>query len=120
MPNIVTVDKLLFWLSKNWNVLFIGRHGVGKTSMVREAFIKAGIKYRMYSAATMDPWVDFIGVPKEMKNGDGEPYLGLVKPRDFQRGEVEAVFMELVEVAANIFIILIIVLYNFNYFQYYK
>ena len=94
MPNIVTVDKLLFWLSKNWNVLFIGRHGVGKTSMVREAFIKAGIKYRMYSAATMDPWVDFIGVPKEMKNGDGEPYLGLVKPRDFQRGEVEAVFMD--------------------------
>jgi len=91
---VLTAKKLRFWLENNLNVLFIGKHGVGKTSIVREVFQNAGLVYRMYSAATMDPWVDFIGVPKEKQDENGESYLSLVKPRAFQRGEVEAIFMD--------------------------
>jgi MoxR-like ATPase len=60
------IDKKIdFWIKNNQNVLLIGKHGTGKTSIVKEAFEKYNLKYRYFSASTMDPWVDFIGVPKE-------------------------------------------------------
>ena len=94
MANIVTVEKLLWCIEHDRNVLLIGRHGVGKTTLVKEAFEQAHLKYRIFSASTMDPWVDFIGVPKEKVNGNGEPYLELIRPKEFQNDEVEAIFMD--------------------------
>jgi len=64
------------------------------TTIVRQAFERAGLKYRIYSAATMDPWVDFIGVPKEKIAENGKSYLDLVRPRDFEEDEVEAIFFD--------------------------
>jgi hypothetical protein len=83
-----------FWINNDLNVLLRGKHGVGKTAMVVDAFERNGLKYKYFSAATMDPWVDFIGVPKEKTNGDGESYLDLVRPKEFQDDEVEAIFMD--------------------------
>lgn len=60
--------KIDFWISTNQNVLFTGKHGVGKTAIVKEAFERHRLNYRYFSASTMDPWVDFIGVPKEKRN----------------------------------------------------
>ena len=57
--------KLDFWIKNNLNVCFIGRHGVGKTAMVKEAFDRHELNWRYFSASTMDPWVDFVGVPRE-------------------------------------------------------
>jgi hypothetical protein len=65
-------SKLDFWIEKNLNVLFIGKHGVGKTATVEAAFQRNNLNYKYFSASTMDPWVDFIGVPKE-KTTDGVP-----------------------------------------------
>jgi len=65
MANNVTTTKLDFWVKHNKNVLFIGKHGVGKTAMVKEAFDRHKLNWRYFSASTMDPWVDFVGVPKE-------------------------------------------------------
>ena len=62
--NVLTT-KLDFWVKKNKNVLFIGKHGVGKTAMVKDTFDRHGLNWRYFSASTMDPWVDFIGVPRE-------------------------------------------------------
>lgn len=62
-------NKLGFWIKNNLNVLFIGKHGVGKTAMVKEAFEEHGLNWRYFSASTMDPWVDFVGVPKEKSEG---------------------------------------------------
>ena len=64
--------KLDNWLVHNKNVIFIGKHGVGKTAMVKDAFERHKLKYRYFSASTMDPWVDFIGVPRE-KTSDKMP-----------------------------------------------
>jgi hypothetical protein len=86
--------KLSFWIQNNYNVLFKGKHGVGKTAMVTEAFDKAGLKWLYFSASTMDPWVDFIGVPKEVKDDQGRSYLDLIRPKQFQDDEVEALFFD--------------------------
>ena len=63
--SLLTSSKVDFWIKTNKNVLFIGKHGVGKTAIVKEAFERNGLKWKFFSASTMDPWVDFIGVPKE-------------------------------------------------------
>lgn len=57
--------KLDYFVKNNKNVLFIGKHGVGKTGMIEELFNRHKLNWRYYSASTMDPWVDFVGVPKE-------------------------------------------------------
>jgi hypothetical protein len=83
-----------FWIKNNYNVLFRGRAGVGKTAVILESFKRNNLKWLYFSASTLDPWVDFIGVPKEMKNDKGELYLGLVRPEAFQSDEVEAIFLD--------------------------
>jgi MoxR-like ATPase len=65
MVNSVLTAKLDFWVKHNKNVLFIGKHGVGKTAMVKDTFDRHKLNWRYFSASTMDPWVDFIGVPRE-------------------------------------------------------
>lgn len=87
-------DEMIdFWIENKLNVLFIGRHGVGKTSMIIDGFKRNKLKYKYFSASTMDPFVDFIGVPKEVKDEKGS-YLELVKPKDFRDDEVEAIFFD--------------------------
>ena len=90
---MISDAKLEFWIKHNLNVLFVGRHGVGKTATIKQAFDRAGLRWKYFSAATMDPWVDFIGVPKE-REVDGIQYLDLVRPLEFQRDEVEALFFD--------------------------
>lgn len=90
---MILESDLDFWIKNNLNVLFIGKHGVGKTSLVEAAFNKHGLKWKYFSAATMDPWVDFIGIPKEKKDGDRE-YLDILPPKDFSDDSIEALFFD--------------------------
>jgi hypothetical protein len=85
--------KLDFWIQKNYNVLFIGKHGVGKTAMITQAFNRANLRWKYFSASTLDPWVDFCGTPYKRIDGDQE-YLDLLRPKDFNNDEVEAIFMD--------------------------
>ncbi len=88
-------EKLLkFWISNNLNVLFIGKHGVGKTSMIIDAFDKAGLKWKYFSASTMDPWTDLCGVPQKVVDEKGCTHLDFIRPREFQNDEVEALFFD--------------------------
>lgn len=89
------IDHILAHAVENkMNILLKGAHGVGKTAMVKAAFDAAGLKWKYYSAATMDPWVDFIGVPKEKVDEHGNAYLDLVRPRDLAADDVEAIFFD--------------------------
>lgn len=72
-------NKIDFWINNNQNVLFSGKHGVGKTAVVKESFERHGLNYRYFSASTMDPWVDFIGVPKEKNPGSSSDQILLIK-----------------------------------------
>lgn len=68
--------KVDFWIKHNQNVLFIGHKGVGKTEIVTQAFNRHNLKWKYYSASTMDPWVDFCGVPQETRKNP--------LPKDFE------------------------------------
>ncbi len=83
-----------FWIKNEYNVILRGRHGVGKTAIIKEAFEDAGLKWLYFSAPTMDPWVDFIGIPKEKTDEDGNVFLDLVRPKHFENDEVEAIFLD--------------------------
>jgi len=92
---MISDKKLDFYIENGMNVLFIGRHGVGKTAMGKAAFERHNLKWKYFSAATMDPWVDFVGVPKETIDKEtGENYIELVRPKGFHNDEVEAIFMD--------------------------
>lgn len=90
--------KLEFWAKNKYNVCLAGRHGVGKTGQVKSLFNRLygelGVDWLYFSASTMDPWVDFIGVPKEKTAEDGTTYLGLVRPEVFARDQVKAIFLD--------------------------
>jgi hypothetical protein len=63
------------------NILIIGSHGTGKTSLIKKAAEAAGLEigrsFVYLSGSTLDPWVDFVGVPRPDSNGD---YLKFHRP----------------------------------------
>ena len=65
MSSFVLAKKLDWWIEHNQNVLFVGRQGVGKSTIVLDAFKRNKLNFLYFSAATIDPWVDFVGVPCE-------------------------------------------------------
>ncbi len=85
--------KLESYLQHNLNVLLVGRHGVGKTEIIKGVFEKAQLHSLYFSASTMDPWVDMIGIPKEVHEG-GKSYLDLIRPKAFAEDLVQAIFLD--------------------------
>lgn len=91
----MNIEKsLTYALDNNLNVILKGLHGTGKTSIVKQCFESRKLRYKYFSASTMDPWVDFIGVPKEKIDSNGNSTLELIRPREFQNDEVEAIFFD--------------------------
>lgn len=91
-------SKLISLLRKgaelNQNVLLSGKHGIGKTAVIKEIFTeKFGNDWLYFSAATMDPWVDFVGIPRETKDEHGH-YVELVRPKYFRDDSVKAIFFD--------------------------
>lgn len=87
------LDKLLFWLDKRYNVLLEGKHGVGKTAIILQAFEKAGLRYAYFSGSTMDPFIDFCGVPIKVDTADGS-YIELIRPKHIAEGDIQAIFID--------------------------
>ncbi len=82
-------DILEHSATHGFNVLLVGRHGVGKTEMVREVFNKLKWTWKYFSASTIDPWVDLVGVPKEV---DGK--LELIRPANLDFDNIQAIFLD--------------------------
>jgi len=89
---IVNKKRLKQYLEAEQNVLFRGAHGIGKTAIVKEIFAEGGGKWKYFSASTMDPWVDFVGVPKVITDLSGNHSLELVRPTEFD--DVEYLFFD--------------------------
>lgn len=91
-------ETLDWWFKTNKNVMLIGRHGVGKTAMIKACFERHGLKhnetYLYFSASTLDPWVDLIGCPKEVKDEEGKIYLDIVRPKNLYQGKIVAIFFD--------------------------
>lgn len=93
MASVIPKSKLKFWVDNNCNVLLIGKHGVGKTAKVKEVVKKRKLKALYFSCATLDPWVDFIGIPMKAEK-DGVTYLELIRPKAFAFDNVEFIFLD--------------------------
>lgn len=93
---IINEDLLKLYAQNNFNVLLSGRHGVGKTEIIKSVFNSAfGVdNWAYFSASTMDAWVDFIGVPKAVDDGNGNMVLDLIRPARFQNGQIQALFFD--------------------------
>lgn len=94
----ITDKKLDFWIEKSKNVMLFGKHGVGKSTIIMSAFDRNGLSlnksYKMFSGGTLDPWVDFIGIPKKVKSANnGEDVIGYVRP-EYMDESIEAIFMD--------------------------
>lgn len=56
--------KLLIATAKNnMNAMIVGTHGIGKTYLVQEIAAELGLNMKYWSASTMDPYIDLVGVP---------------------------------------------------------
>jgi hypothetical protein len=86
-------NKLNQYFKIGKNVLLEGRHGTGKTSLVTEVFNKNCKNWLYFSGSTLDPWVDFVGVPKEIKKGN-DYVLSFVLPEKMADDKVEAIFID--------------------------
>lgn len=82
------VPKMESYFREGLNALFIGKHGVGKTQMVRELAESLGIKVKYYSCATLDPFTDLVGVPVPRENENGVETLKMIRPHDIDEAEL--------------------------------
>lgn len=93
----VQPEYLDFAIKNNRNVLIVGEAGSGKTTMIRECFNKFGLvenkTWKYYSTPTLDPWINFVGVPQEKKTGELS-YLDFIRPLEIASGEMEAFFFD--------------------------
>ena len=84
-----------FFVKNRLNVLCRGLHGVGKTTVMIEALERNNIPYRYFSTPTMDPFVDFIGVPKPVWDEEMQrEFLRLIIPEQFHKGTYTALIFD--------------------------
>src|SRR5262245_30118695 len=67
MPVQLTPDvivQLTLLAKKRFNTLLTSGHGIGKTTVVGKIASELGITpVKYFSCGTIDPWVDFVGIP---------------------------------------------------------
>jgi len=66
-------------LEDGLSALLIGPHGAGKTETVIQLAKEAGVKLKIFNCATLDPYIDLIGVPRPAEQSDGSFELDLVR-----------------------------------------
>lgn len=77
------------YMGIKFNVLLRGPHGVGKTQMVVEEVRRQGLRLKYYSAATLDPWADLVGIPMPMTDDTTkEKFLVFIRPADIDAAEI--------------------------------
>lgn len=92
------VERLKKHFEVGSNVLLTGAHGVGKTSVIKQVFEENGLilneSWLYFSGATLDPWVDFIGIPKEIEY-NGKKCIEIIPPKAFaDEGNIQAIFID--------------------------
>lgn len=93
METPFTDNDLDIWVKNGYNVLFEGNHGTGKSARILDCFKKHGLKFKYFSCPTLDPWVDFVGIPT-IKTGPNGEYIDIVQPREFSDDSIECIFLD--------------------------
>jgi len=77
------------FVEANYNLMIIGSHGTGKTERVLNCLKKHNLNYVYFSGSTLDPWIDFIGIPTKGNSGDME----FIRPTQIN-SDLEAIFID--------------------------
>lgn len=86
-------ERLVIYRDLGYNVLLTGHAGVGKTALINATF--SGLRSMYFSAPTMDPWVDLVGVPRAVSDEKrGGQVLDLVRPEFVKADQIEAIFID--------------------------
>jgi hypothetical protein len=78
-------------IRRGMNGLLYGPPGVGKTQILRDAVAELGLSMKYFSAPTLDPWADLVGIPVPLTvETDVGPRtrLTFVRPADVEDAEV--------------------------------
>jgi len=89
---LLNVANLQNYYRLGYNVLLEGEAGVGKTAVISQVF--EGLNWKYFSASTLDPWVDFVGIPRHVKDEKLGDVIDLVRPRFIVEDNVEAIFLD--------------------------
>lgn len=95
----MNIKKLIDYAGFGYNVMLIGDHGVGKTAIIKAVFGKVfgeiNKDWMYFSGSTLDPWVDFIGIPKNYTREDGKEVFGIIPNEKFTGDEkIQAIFID--------------------------
>lgn len=71
----LSVNTLKSYIGGGFNVIISGIHGVGKTAKLQAACSELGVSMKYYSASTLDPFTDLIGIPVPDKETNSLTYL---------------------------------------------
>lgn len=85
--------KMKKWFDRGYNVMFRGLHGIGKTVSSINFLEKNKIKYKYFSCSTLNPWLHFIGLPKEKAHENGELYIDYILPEGFDNN-IEVIILD--------------------------
>lgn len=75
---------LIEYANENLNVIITGTHGIGKTMMVQSLAEKINLKFKYYSASTLDPYSELIGIPVPNKK---TKTIEFYRPQDLENAE---------------------------------
>ena len=75
---------LELYLRNGFNILMSGKHGVGKSSALMAAVRNLGWALDYYSAGSLDPFVDLVGIP----HVNDDKTLEMVRPHRLDKAEV--------------------------------
>jgi len=82
-------QKLLqTYINNEFNILLQGQHGVGKTMILSQACENLGLKLKYYSASSLDPYTDLVGIPKFAQDENGKDIITSVRPQEINEAEV--------------------------------
>ena len=85
-PSLATLKA---YMNAGLNILIAGPHGVGKTALLSEAANSLGYKVKYYSASTLDPFADLVGIPVPNQVTKTVEYF---RPREIDSADV--IFMD--------------------------
>lgn len=82
-------QKLLqTYIQNEFNILLQGQHGVGKTMILTQACDSLGLNLKYYSASSLDPYTDLVGIPEFITNDEGQRVIRSVRPQEINDAEV--------------------------------
>jgi midasin (ATPase involved in ribosome maturation) len=78
----------LDYMKDGVSVLLIGDHGTGKTETVMQLAKESGLNLKIFNCATLDPYIDLIGVPVPTDKDDNSKELEMVRSSTLDNADV--------------------------------